>query len=152
MNQSVLNSPLEMVTRVALILAARPGLPRSEDAIAKLDYLTTQAEDFGLSYSNLHGDAGFELAEFAARLKHIHAGIKMGVLARVITAQTTPSGLRYQITDKGNEYCDSLSSQYKNEYLYYLGTALAFVDSHQAVEITDFIEQKGVLIAREDEG
>lgn len=151
MNQSVLNSPLEMVTRVALILNARPGLHRSEDAIAMLDYLTTQAADFGLSYSNLHGDAGFELAEFAARLKHIHAGIKMGVLARIIAAQTTPTGLRYQITDKGNEYCDALSSQYKNEYLYYLGSALAFVDSHQAVEITDFIEQKGVLVVREDE-
>lgn len=145
------NSTLSMAARAVLILAARPGMARNERSIAAVDMLVTHARDFGLYPVNLHGNTNYAAAGMAARVQAMHAGIIHAVLHGFITAEATPEGLKYTVTDVGEALQARISSQYQRDYETALIPVLAFVDSHTASEVLERIETLPATIKQKDQ-
>lgn len=150
MPTSPYNSALAMATRITVILDARPQLQRTERALAAIDMLTTNAGQFGLYPTNLHGDSIYIATEFAARSKNITRGIRYAVIHGLITPIQNESGIEFTINDIGRDFVANLSSQYLTDYKRALTPVLAYVDSRTDREVTRRIEQQGVETIKED--
>lgn len=135
MRTDIINAPLALATRAVLILAARPGILRSEQTLISIDLLTTHAAAYGIGRINLHGDVKYPSIELAARTFHMRQGIRYAGIKGWINAIPSSNGWAYKITDLGQSFRDILSAQYVSEYDFILGAVLTFVDTHTEDEI-----------------
>ena len=150
MRSNLYNSDLALATRIAIILAARPQIPRSEQILAAIDFLVTNAGDFGLYPTNLHGDSIYVSAEFPARLQHIQRGLRYAVTRGFVTATPATDGIHFRINPAGAAFVDKLRSQYLNDFKRALTPVLVFVDSRTDREVLRRIERQDVEPSRED--
>lgn len=150
MTLDLYNSDLALATRIAVILAARPQIPRSERILAAIDFLATNAADFGLYPTNLHGDSIYVATEFPARLQHVRRGLRFAVTRGLVTASPVEDGIQFQISPVGSAFVEELASQYLTDFKRALTPVLVFVDSRTDREVMRRIEQQGVEPSRED--
>lgn len=144
------NSGLAIATRITIILNARPHIARTSRALAAIDMLTTNAAEFDLYPLNLHGDTVYIATEFAARTTHIDKGIKFAVTRGLIIADKDSTGMRFTISETGNEFVSQLSSQYVHDYQRVLNSALAYVDSRPLRQVRRRIEHQGIETIEEE--
>lgn len=150
MNNSLYNSPLEMAARLAAILDARSHMTRNERELAAIDFLTTNAGQFGLYPANLHGDSIYVATEFAARIQYINKGIRYAVAHGIITPIKTDAEIEFTLSDQGQDFVGRLSSQYLTDYMRALNPVLVYVDSRTDREVIHRIEEQGVEPIKED--
>lgn len=150
MRNSLYNTDLALATRVALILDARPYLQRSVRTLAAIDLLTTNAAQFGLYPSNLHGETIYVATEFAARTQHVERGIRFAVTHGLITPHKHESGIQFDITEAGTTFVEALTSQYKADYQKVLNPVLSYVDSRSEAAVIRRIEHQGMEPIKED--
>ena len=92
------------------------GHAMSEDRICALDFITTYAEDFGLSANNINGNGCFRKCEYASRQLVIRKAIRSLVLKGILHVSVTGSGFIYSLTESGYSYADKFCSTYAFKY------------------------------------
>lgn len=150
MTINLYNSDLALATRITVVLSERPHLQRSERGLAAIDFLTTNAAQFDLYPTNLHGDSIYVATEFAARTQHIHRGIRYAVTHGLIIPTSGENGIRFSISHTGQAFLNRLSSQYLSDYRRALNPVLAYVDSRTERDVIRRIEQQGANRIKED--
>lgn len=139
MTASPFNSPLEIATRIVLILAERPNVPRGERALAAIDLLTTNRGDFSSRGINLHGHAMIR-ASLASRMSLIQRAIPFAVTRGLIVPDAQGGAICYTATEQGRRFVDNLDSQYVRDYKTMLTSTLAFVDSHAINDVLAMLD------------
>lgn len=145
MSPSPFNSNLEIATRVAVILAARPHLARDERTITAIDLLTTNRGDYRENATNLHGHSMIP-ASLTSRLDLIRRAIPFAVTRGLIAPQISEEEAHYIITSEGYAFVSRLTSQYFSSYTSMLVSTLAFVDSHTPTQILNVLNHPIILI------
>ena len=78
--------------------------------------MTVYGKSFGITETNLNGDNEYRFSEFASRREPVRAALKEMVLNGTAQAVSYKKGLAYIITPEGEDYCESLESDYAKEY------------------------------------
>lgn len=109
------NSTFENSLRL-LILLDEYDMPQTLDMLYAVDFMTLYSEPFGLSDHNLNGDNDLKFSEFASQRDLVKEALRELVLNGTAEAVSYKDGLSYIITPEGEEYSDSLTSEYAREY------------------------------------
>ncbi len=109
------NSTFENSLRL-LILLDEYDMPQTLDMLYAVDFMTLYSEPFGLSEHNLNGDNDLKFSEFASQRDLVKEALRELVLNGTVEAVSYKDGLSYIITPEGEDYCDSLTSEYAREY------------------------------------
>ena len=117
MNESALGSTFEISLRILLMLNELPSLKLDEQQIGAIDFISVYAADFGLLDENLHGYSNYRFSEYPARRYIVSSALKNLVLDGYIHLQLASTGYRYSITESGRNLCDTLTSDYAEEYI-----------------------------------
>lgn len=149
MSNSPFNSPLEISTRIVLMLASRPHLARDVRTIAAIDLLTTNRGDYNERATNLHGYSMIP-ASLASRLDLIRRAIPFAVTHGLITPHISEEETHYTVTSDGLNFVASLTSQYFSSYTSMLSSTLAFVDSHTPAQVLKVLNHPNILSEGDD--
>ena len=109
------NSTFENSLRL-LILLYEYDLPQTLDMLYAVDFMTLYSEAFGLAEGNLNGDNDYKFSEFASQRERVREALKELVLNGTAEAVSYKNGISYVITPEGEDYCESLESNYAEEY------------------------------------
>ena len=109
------NSTFENSLRLLLLLYEY-DLPQTLDKLYAVDFMTLYGKTFGLAEKNLNGDNDFQFSEFASQRQLVQEALKELVLNGMAEAVSYKEGLSYIITPEGEDYCESLESEYSKEY------------------------------------
>lgn len=109
------NSTFENSLR-QLILLNEFDMPQTLDMLYTVDFMTIYSQTFGLSEQNLNGDNDYKFSEFASQRELVRDALKELVLNGTAEAVSYKDGLSYIITPEGEDYCESLDSDYAREY------------------------------------
>ena len=109
------NSTFENSLRL-LILLDEYDMPKSLDMLYAVDFMTLYSASFGITDQNLNGDNDYKFSVFASHRKSIQESLKVLVLDGTVQAVSFNEGLAYIITPEGEDFCQSLDSDYANEY------------------------------------
>jgi hypothetical protein len=137
------NTPFETSLRVLLTLRVF-GENMTLDKIAAVDFMTIYAQDFGIAAYNLNGDNGFCFSEAASKRTLISKALKQLVLDRLISAIQGRNGFTYDITVRGAQVCDSMTSDYTDEYIAMSQKVYKHIENKLEVEILAEINKKAV--------
>ena len=111
----VFNSTFENAMRIILLLDAF-GAPQNTDMLYAADFMVVYGRTFGIADEDLNGDNQYKFSEFVSRRSMVQKALKELVLDGLVTPSQMPSGIVYQVTPAGKEYCESLDSDYAKEY------------------------------------
>ena len=109
------NSVFENSLRL-LILLDEYDMPQTLDMLYVVDFMTLYSASFGITNKNLNGDNDYKFSEFASQRKLVRDALKEMVLNGTAEAVSYKDGLSYIITPEGEDYCESLDSDYAREY------------------------------------
>lgn len=109
------NSTFENSLR-QLILLNEFDMLQTLDMLYAVDFMTIYSQTFGLSEQNLNGDNDYKFSEFASQRELVRDALKELVLNGTAEAVSYKDGLSYIITPEGEDYCESLDSDYAREY------------------------------------
>ncbi len=109
------NSIFENSLRL-LILLDEYDMPKSLDMLYAIDFMTLYGASFGITDQNLNGDNDYKFSVFASYRESIQEALKALVLNGTVQAVSYNEGLAYIITPEGEDFCQSLSSDYAKEY------------------------------------
>ncbi len=115
MKNNLFNSPFEMSLRIILLLSTVPKEKFSVDRIIGLDFISCYAADFGLPFSNLHGDNGYRYGEIVGRRLLVQEAVKNLVTSGLIEV-TINRGYQFSITDCGKKYAIGMETDYARDY------------------------------------
>lgn len=115
MTKNPFNSIFENSLRL-LILLDIYDMPQTVDMLYAIDFMTVYGKSFGITETNLNGDNEYRFSEFASRREPVRAALKEMVLNGTAQAVSYKKGLAYIITPEGEDYCESLESDYAKEY------------------------------------
>lgn len=116
MNNKVFNTTFEVSMRLLLALSIIGTCERTIDNLVTVDFITNYSKEFDLSKNNLHGNNEFSFAEFSTRRALARDALKSLVLQDMIHVSQKENGFHYFITERGQIFCNSLTSDYANEY------------------------------------
>ncbi len=116
MNKSLFNTVFEISLRTLLVLETSPRESASVDKLAAVDFMATYGKEFSLSETNLHGNGFLKYSEFTHRRSLVQQAIKRLAIKGYVVPELTHEGFSYLLTNKGKQYCDSLSGKYPEEY------------------------------------
>lgn len=142
MSNSVLNTEFEISLRILLTLSTSNDSGLTLDSIVTSDFITIYTKEFGLSNSNLHGNNDFSFAEFSSRRLQARESIKSLVLDNMVSISEESDGFHYSITDQGQSFCDTLTSEYSKEYLYYALKVKEYMKSKSEKELLSLISRE----------
>lgn len=115
MMDRLFNSTFENSLRL-LILLDEYEMPQTLDMLYAVDFMTLYGVPFGVSNHNLQGDNDLKFSEFASQRELVKEALKELVLNGTAEAVGYKDGLSYVITTEGEDYCESLISEYACEY------------------------------------
>lgn len=111
----VLNSTLENALRIILLLDAF-DTPQNTDMLYAADFIVVYGRTFGIADEDLNGDNPYKFSEFVSRRAVVQKALKELVLDGLVMPSEIDSGIVFQITADGKNYCASLESDYAKEY------------------------------------
>lgn len=115
MTNRIFNSTFENSLRLLLLLYEY-DMPQTLDMLYAVDFMTLYSKEFGITDQNLNGDNIFKFSEFASQRELIKEALKELVLTGTAQAVSYKDGLSYIITPEGEDYCESLMSDYASDY------------------------------------
>lgn len=115
MTNRIFNSTFENSLRLLLLLYEY-DMPQTLDMLYAVDFMTLYSKEFGITDQNLNGDNIFKFSEFASQRELIKEALKELVLIGTAQAVSYKDGLSYIITPEGEDYCESLMSDYASDY------------------------------------
>ncbi|MGL5958046.1 MAG: ABC-three component system middle component 2 [Phocaeicola sp.] len=103
--------------------------PKSLDMLYVADFMTAYGATFHLSNTDLNGENPYKYSEFASRREVVQSALKQMVRREVVQSALKQmvldgyavpvkldSGIAYTISSDGEDYCQSLESEYAKEY------------------------------------
>ena len=112
--ERLFNSTFENSLRL-LILLDEYDMPQTLDMLYAVDFMTLYSEPFGLSDHNLNGDNDLKFSEFASQRDLVKEALRELVLDGTAEAVSYKDGLSFIITPEGEDFCNSLTSEYARE-------------------------------------
>lgn len=109
------NSTFENSLRL-LILLDEFDMPQTLDMLYAADFMALYSQAFGLAAHNLNGNNDYKFSEFASQRELMKDALKELVLNGTAEVVSYKNGLSYIITPEGEDYCESLESDYALEY------------------------------------
>ncbi|EFV00619.1 hypothetical protein HMP0721_2436 [Pseudoramibacter alactolyticus ATCC 23263] len=109
------NSTFENSLRL-LILLDEYDMPQTLDMLYVVDFMTVYSATFGITDQNLNGDNEYKFSVFASHREGVKEALKELVLDGTAQAVSYKEGLSYIITPEGEDFCESLDSDYAKEY------------------------------------
>jgi hypothetical protein len=143
MMTELFNTTFETSLRVLLTLRVF-GENMTLDKIAAVDFMTIYAHDFGIAAYNLNGNNGFNFSEAASKRTLVSKAIKQLVLDRLIMAAQNRSGFTYEITARGAQLCDKMTSDYTDEYINMSQAVFEHLDGKSEVAILAEINKRAI--------
>ena len=115
MMDRLFNSRFENSLRL-LILLDEFDMPQTIDMLYATDFMALYSKAFGLTETNLNGDNNYKFSEFASQRELVKEALQELVLNGTVEAVGYKKGLSYVITPEGEDLCETLDSDYANEY------------------------------------
>ena len=150
MNNKVFNTTFEISMRLLLVLSLTKKRGLTLDNLATADFITNYSKEFGLSDNNLHGDNEFSFSEFSTRRSLAQDAIKQLVLEGMIEVSYSTDGFRYSISERGQAFCNTLTSDYTTEYRLYAKKAIVYMDSKNEKELLNLISREASKSLRKE--
>lgn len=113
--EKLFNSTFENALRL-LILLDEYDMPQTLDMLYAVDFMALYSESFGITDQNLNGDNEYKFSVFASHRGSVKEALKELVLNGTAQAVNYNHGLSYIITPEGEDFCESLGSEYAREY------------------------------------
>ncbi len=135
--QKIFNSRFENSLRIILLLDAF-GISQNVDMLYAVDFMAVYGKTFGISDEDLNGDNQYKFSEFASRRSVVQNALKELVLDGLAKPYHIGSGIVFQITPEGKDFCRSLDSDYAQEYS---------MTARKAVELVDGKSERAVIAA-----
>ena len=142
MNNKVFNTTFEVSMRLLLALSITGSNGRTIDNLVTADFITNYSKEFGLSKSNLHGNNEFSFAEFSTRRALAKDALKSLVLQDMIHVSQKENGFLYSITERGQIFCNLLTSDYANEYRKFAIKANEYMQTKTEKELLSLISRE----------
>lgn len=111
MTDKLFNSNFENSLRL-LILLDEFVMPKSVDMLYDADFMSAYGATFHLSQNDLNGENPYMFSEFASRRGVVRMALKELVLDGFVVPVKLDKGFAYTISSDGEEYCQSLESDY----------------------------------------
>lgn len=150
MNNKVFNTTFEISMRLLLVLSLTKKRGLTLDNLATADFITNYSKEFGLSDNNLHGDNEFSFSEFSTRRSLAQDAIKQLVLEGMIEVSYSTDGFRYSISERGQAFSNTLTSDYTTEYRLYAKKAIVYMDSKNEKELLNLISREASKSLRKE--
>ena len=99
------------------------------DTIYVTDFISLYSNDFGISQKNLNGDNNYKFSEFASKRQLIQETLKYLVFKELVWVINDDLGIKYKINVEGKTYCETLNSDYANEYRINANKAINYLNS-----------------------
>ncbi len=135
--QKIFNSRFENSLRIILLLDAF-GMPQNVDMLYAADFMAVYGKTFGISDEDLNGDNQYKFSEFASRRAVVQNALKELVLDGLAKPYHVRNGIVFQITPEGKDFCQSLDSDYAQEYS---------MTAKKAVELVNGKSERTVIAA-----
>ena len=148
MMNALFNSILENKLRV-LILLSIYDMPQTLDMLYAVDFITVYGRTFGISDMDLNGDNEYKFSEFASRRHSVQEALRELVLTENVQAVNYKGSLSYVITPEGEDYCESLTSEYAKEYQANARAAVESVKGKSERSIISMINKQSAMSLRE---
>lgn len=150
MNNKVFNTTFEISMRLLLVLSLTKKRGLTLDNLATADFITNYSKEFGLSDNNLHGDNEFSFSEFSTRRSLAQDAIKQLVLEGMIEVSYSTDGFRYSISERGQAFSNTLTSDYTTEYRLYAKKAIVYMNSKTEKELLNLISREASKSLRKE--
>ena len=124
----VFDSVFENSLRILLLLNEFET-EQNIDAIYVTDFISLYGKDFGISQKNLNGDNNYKFSEFASKRQLIQETLKYLVFKELVWVIYDDLGIKYKINVEGKTYCETLDSDYANEYRINASKAISYLNS-----------------------
>lgn len=105
------NSPVEVGTRVALLLTLIPGTELNLDEIAFFDYVLIFSKEFD-GGENIHPALPNHFSEIIKRKETLSTTLKLFISKGIITSSIGSDGIKYRATNNAIHYVSALKSSY----------------------------------------
>ena len=115
MPNKLFNTTFENALRLLILLDVYE-YPQTLDMLYAIDFMTTYGKTFNITEANLNGDNQYKFSEFASRREAVKTALKALVLYGLVQALNLNDGIAYIISSDGEDYCNSLESEYATEY------------------------------------
>ena len=99
------------------------------DTIYVTDFISLYGNDFGISQKNLNGDNNYKFSEFASKRQLIQETLKYLVFKELVLVVSDDLGIKYKINEESKTYCETLDSDYANEYRINASKAIGYLNS-----------------------
>lgn len=145
----VFNTTFENSLRMLLLLS---GFQKPEllDRLYITDFLAVYGKDFNITQENLNGDNDFKYSEFQSRKELCRKALKDLVVNGMVTPHKDGSGILYELTDAGNQFAESLQSEYATEYRQCAKAARAYISNYSNRQAIAMINQLSTDSVRSD--
>lgn len=150
MNKKVFNTTFEISMRLLLMLSLVNKRGLTLDSLATADFIANYSKEFGLADNNLHGDNEFSFSEFSIRRSLAQDAIKQLVLEGMIKVSYSKTGFSYSISERGQAFCNTLTSDYAKEYRLYAKEAIEYMDSKKEKELLSLISREASKSLRKE--
>ena len=116
-NNLIFNSDFELSLRILLVLYNQVNTSLNINEIISYDILTIYGNNYDLAEENLNGNNPYSYLEYLNRQMDCEKIIKKIILKGYVKLNYSNKGYTYSITKKGEDFVESLDSQYAYEYL-----------------------------------
>lgn len=144
----IFNSTFENGLRL-LILLNTFGSPQSADMLYAADFMVVYGKTFGIAGEDLNGDNQYKFSEFVSRRSMVQKALKEIVLTGYVMPLQVATGIKYNLTRIGKDYCESLSSDYAKEYRNISKSIVKYVSGRTARSLIDEINRMSVASLKE---
>lgn len=115
MPNKLFNTTFENALRLLILLDVY-DYPQTMDMLYAVDFMATYGRTFNITEDNLNGDNQYKFSEFASRREAVKIALKALVLDGLVQALNLNDGITYTVSSDGEDYCNSLESEYATEY------------------------------------
>ena len=115
MPNKLFNTTFENALRLLILLDVY-DYPQTLDMLYAVDFMATYGKTFNITEDNLNGDNQYKFSEFASRREAVMIALKALVLDGLVQALNLNDGIAYTVSSDGEDYCNSLESDYATEY------------------------------------
>ena len=150
MSKKVFNTTFEISMRLLLMLSLVNKRGLTLDSLATADFIANYSKEFGLADNNLHGDNEFSFSEFSIRRSLAQDAIKQLVLEGMIKVSYSRTGFSYSISERGQAFCNTLTSDYAKEYRLYAKEAIAYMNLKKEKELLNLISREASKSLRKE--
>lgn len=146
----IFNTTFENSLRILLLLSVDKN-SKNTDLISVLDFIAIYSKTLGIGNKDLHGQNPFAFCEYTTRRDIINTSIKELVLRGFISVEKSSKGFCYKLTQSGKKAISNLSTDYANNYLIAVKSALAFAKGKNEKQLMSFINKKANEIGGNNE-